>query len=521
MRNVTAFLNGHTRPCIVKQLLTVILALWTNLIVLGSSAQHQAENADTLLKVRYNQGLTATRAGLYNDALRYWLKYLELAESYPEKAGDDVFTAYLAVGSIHFSFEDYESAVAIFRKGNELAKQRGILATQIRFLNNLVGGYAELGDVVRSDSCNEAMRRLATDLDMKDYDFNYLFNKGYCARKKGDNLSALKYMRASLKEMGKDSVPFNPAYSYSELYAIFEAMGQLDSALYYLHRFREVADKPVLQLDCYKGLMRVYTKLGDNENSLHYQNLYFQVADSVLNSREFMQTRNSWIFNEQLRAQQHIAGLEENLFRWRTGIVLVSIVLLLILAFVFVLLRQKRRLNSMNADLFERNLELVKLHDRLAEEWRSHKNPDHEDDQDTCGETKSANINDSENKKRQDDLLARVIDFMETSDKFLDPEFSLAQLAKEMDSNTKYVSQVINERTGNTFRIFINEYRIKIAKERMMDYETWGNLTIKSIGESVGFKSPANFIAAFKKSTGMTPSVYMSFSKAKYNEQKI
>lgn len=505
----------------MKQILTVILLVLATPLIFGSRAEHQDAKVDTLMKVRYNLGLTATRAGLYNDALRYWLEYLNLAETNPEKAGDDIFTAYLAVGSIHFSFEDYESAVAIFGKGNELAKKRGNLPTQIRFLNNLVGGYAELGEIARSDSCNEAMHSLAAGLDTKEFDHNFLFNKGYCARKKADYISALKYMRASLKKLREDSLPNTPAYSYSELYAIFEAMGQLDSALYYLHRFREVADKPVLQLDCYKGLMRVYTKLGDNENSLRYQNLYFHVSDSVLNSREFMQTRNSWIFNEQLRAQQQIAGLEDNVFRWRTGIILVSIVLILILAFVFVLLRQKKRLNSMNADLFERNLELVKLHDRLAEEWRSRKNPDPVDESKSFEDIKDKRIDDVENKRRQDDLLARVIDFMETSDKFLDPEFSLAQLAKEMNSNTKYVSQVINERTGNTFRVFINEYRIKIAQERIMDYETWGNLTIKSIGESVGFKSPANFIAAFKKSTGMTPSVYMNFSKTKYNEKRF
>lgn len=511
----------HSLLGIVKHFLTVILLVSAVFTMFGSRAEHLTSDVDTLLKVRYNQALTATRAGLYNDALRYWLKYLELAESNPEKTKEDIFTAYLAVGSVHFSFEDYESAVDLFKKGNDLAMKTCNPSTQIRFLNNLVGGYAELGDVARSDSCNEAMHSLASQLGMKDYEYNYLFNKGYCARKRGDNLAALKFMRASLKNLEKDSVSVSRAYTYSELYPIFEAMGQLDSALYYLHRFRDVADKPVLQLDCYKGLMRVYTKLGDNENSLRYQNLYFRVADSVLNSREFMQTRNSWIFNEQLRTRQHIAGLEENIFRWRTGIILVSIVLFLILAFVFVLLRQKRRLNSMNADLFERNLELVKLHDRLAEEWRSHKNPDHGGEQGTRGEVKPERENESENKKRQDDLLARVIEFMETSDKFLDPEFSLAQLAKEMDSNTKYVSQVINERTGNTFRVFINEYRIKIAQERMMDYDTWGNLTIKSIGESVGFKSPANFIAAFKKSTGMTPSVYMNFSKAKHNEKRL
>ena len=216
--------------------------------------------------------------------------------------------------------------------------------------------------------------------------------------------------------------------------------------------------------------------------------------------------------------QRHIDGLEENVFRWRMGIILVSIVLLLIVIFVFVLLRQKKRLNSINADLFERNREFVRLYDRLVEEWRSRKSPDPEPESSPTADSRPARTDDPDSKMRQDDLLARVIEFMETSDKFLDPDFSLAQLAKEINSNTKYVSQVINERTGSTFRNFINEYRIRVAQERILDHEAWGHLTIKSIGESVGFKSPANFITAFKKVTGMTPSVYMSVSKTKREE---
>ena len=176
----------------MKQFLTFLLLVWATLTMLASHTDNIEENVDTLLKVRHNRGLAATRTGLYNDALRYWLEYLELADSHPGKATpDDLFTAYLAVGSIHFAFEDYESAVQFFRKGNELARKQNQKATQIRFLSNLVGGYAELGDPVRSDSCNEAMHRLAMDEGLN-FEHNYLFNKGYCARKKGDYPTALK-----------------------------------------------------------------------------------------------------------------------------------------------------------------------------------------------------------------------------------------------------------------------------------------------------------------------------------------
>lgn len=513
----------------MKLFLAILLLICSLQTAFAVQQTHPEATADTLMSMRYRQGLAATRAGLYNDALRYWLDYLEIAGDFPDKTKtDDLLTAYLAVGSVHFTFEDYESAVTFFRKGNDVATKAGREDSRIRFLNNLVGAYTELGDVVRADSCNEAMNVLARKIDAKGYEHNYLFNKGYIAREKKDYPNALRYMRLSLAEMQKERSHDSPVYAYSEMYAIFESMGQLDSALYYLKRFEQTANKPYLQLDCYKGLMRVYTKLGNNDESLRYQNLYFHVSDSVLNSRDFMQTRNSWLFNERQQTQQHIAGLEENVFRWRLGIILISIVLVLIVAFVVVLLVQKRKLNAMNADLFERNRELIDLHDRLTDEWRRRKSVVNAD-ADECevvkgnddkGNATAKGIPDTEaDDDKMSDLLARIIEFMETSEKYLDPEFLLSQLAKEVDSNTKYVSQVINERTGQTFRVFINKYRITVAMKRIMDYDAWGHLTIKSIGESVGFKSAANFIAAFKKVTGMTPSVYMNMSRQEQSRQ--
>ena len=48
-----------------------------------------------------------------------------------------------------------------------------------------------------------------------------------------------------------------------------------------------------------------------------------------------------------------------------------------------------------------------------------------------------------------------------------------------------------------------------------MDTNRYGNYTIKAIAESVGYKSPTNFISAFKNITGITPSVYQKIAKGK------
>lgn len=55
---------------------------------------------------------------------------------------------------------------------------------------------------------------------------------------------------------------------------------------------------------------------------------------------------------------------------------------------------------------------------------------------------------------------------------------------------------------------FINEYRVREACRRIADDAGFRNLTFAAIGESVGFSSQVSFNRAFKKATGMPPSVY-------------
>ena len=102
---------------------------------------------------------------------------------------------------------------------------------------------------------------------------------------------------------------------------------------------------------------------------------------------------------------------------------------------------------------------------------------------------------------------------MQNTANFCNPDFSLSMLAQIVESNTNYVSQAINTSLNKNFRSLLNEYRIKEAMRRMKDNDTYGNYSIQGISESVGFKSASNFIAAFKKMTGMTPSLYQKLSK--------
>ena len=68
------------------------------------------------------------------------------------------------------------------------------------------------------------------------------------------------------------------------------------------------------------------------------------------------------------------------------------------------------------------------------------------------------------------------------------------------------------------FRAFLNKYRIKEAMRRLEDIDNYGNLTIKAIAESVGYKSQATFISVFTKETGLKPSLYQQLARNRHSE---
>lgn len=107
------------------------------------------------------------------------------------------------------------------------------------------------------------------------------------------------------------------------------------------------------------------------------------------------------------------------------------------------------------------------------------------------------------------DLQQKLLDFIEAKG-FLEPECSLSSLAKEFNTNTAYLSKYINEILNTSFNQLINEYRIVDFIERVkVDKEGRKTFTLDHLASLSGFSSKSTFIRAFKKQTGLAPSVFL------------
>jgi len=108
---------------------------------------------------------------------------------------------------------------------------------------------------------------------------------------------------------------------------------------------------------------------------------------------------------------------------------------------------------------------------------------------------------------RAETYLNKLLQLMETEKLFTNSDLKLQDLAHKLNLSPHHLSQIINERRGQNFFDFLNQYRIEEAKKYLHDTEKQ-NYTILSIALEVGFNNKASFNTAFKKHTGMTPSQF-------------
>ncbi len=107
-----------------------------------------------------------------------------------------------------------------------------------------------------------------------------------------------------------------------------------------------------------------------------------------------------------------------------------------------------------------------------------------------------------------EDILEKLTLF-EQNHQFLKKNLSIASLAKEINTNTKYLSKVINHHKNKSFTNYINELRILYCVEQLKESTTLKNYTIQGIAEEMGFNNAESFSSAFKKSAGIKPSYFL------------
>ena len=107
-----------------------------------------------------------------------------------------------------------------------------------------------------------------------------------------------------------------------------------------------------------------------------------------------------------------------------------------------------------------------------------------------------------------DELYDKILNIVVVQKKYRDADYSAKDLAKELQTNTRYLSAVVNSRFGMNYSCLLNEYRVKEAQHLLTD-KRYADKNVEEISTMVGFANRQSFLCCFFiKNVGETPNGY-------------
>jgi len=498
----TIFYNFAPTMCIKRLLwaLCVALLCWGQ----AAATVHEPGSASQL-KVK---GDMMVQQGRYSEALEYYTQALELA-----KDGDEthIYTACLGnISNIYAVMGDPQRSLHYQKQGYEAAVAAGDTAMMELYTINIVGQYCMLDDVEKAKVFFKKQMQLSSGDPVHDR-YYALYNQGMIAQTEGHIDQATYYYKAALNHAQEHQMDAKYVITQVQTLGRIALMqGQYDDAIQQFMQAEQLAnqaDNLEMVSKAYKGLARAYDLKGDSTRAAKYRSMSVTIGDSIYNRNRFSTASGKLFEYENAENQRQINRLVS---RNHTQLLIILAFALLAAAltlFYLALRRKNRSLLEAQRMLVTKNQELMASEQLL--QARIDKAQRGQDERNDIGLSQEA----------IDQLLSKVSAVMERLDVISSPDFSLSQLAQMVDSNTKYVSWVINDAYGKNFKAYLNEYRIREACRRLADDEHYGNMTIQAICETVGYQSASAFITAFKKSVGMTPSTYQRLAREQQETQ--
>ena len=291
--------------------------------------------------------------------------------------------------------------------------------------------------------------------------------------------------------------------------AVLTVMHHYEEAISCLREVEHIALDHSMQselIDNYRAMAQVYDAMGNQKMAEQLDYKFLKARDEFIKKSHAEMVEKSRFLDEMRRVNDQVAQIRAKHERTHQLLLMMSLIAAIILIAMVLLVRSNIKQRNYIRHLYEKNVQLLDVK-VSAEQPVSHSVGKQED-----SAPKYQNQLDQESKDR---LFERIKNVMDDIAIICKPDFSLQQLAVQVGSNYKYVSQVVNERYGKSFKQVLNEQRVREACRILNDPNQSAHLTIEAIAANLGFNSRSNFTVTFKRITGISPSDFMKMAKEK------
>ena len=118
--------------------------------------------------------------------------------------------------------------------------------------------------------------------------------------------------------------------------------------------------------------------------------------------------------------------------------------------------------------------------------------------------------------KTENDLL-RKLELFEKNKGFIKKDVNLASLSKQIETNTKYLSEIIKTHRQKQFNSYLNELRVNYIVNRLQNEPKYINTKVSYLASDCGFASHSTFTTTFTQIMNESPSAFVKRIK---EEQK-
>ena len=445
------------------------------------------------MAVVYNNiGLNYKRVANYAKSVEYYKKSMHIDDSL--KLHKDLITDFTNIGNTFYQWKKFDQAILYFEKALQLAEQEEDLRQKAKVFSDMAGAYRGKEEFEKSLDYYQKARAIATEINdgftlgIVDYGTGMTHYQAGAYQKalpfliKGEQ-TFRKYknnyaLASVLLVKGRVQLALNHAYEAKQ--SLFSA----DTLAQAIHAIE-------LRKDIALSLANVFSSLSDHKSSTQWYKRFVELNDSVFKKRGheilteyevklgvLQQQREVEQVNLKSELQAQRLSFQSKIMWLLGGGALVFLILSLIAWRLYV---AKARSYAL---LFERNQAQLQEDKQRNQQRKNNMSED-------LGEQ----------------LLQRILHKLDDEKWYLSEDISAHKLAELLETNTSYLSQVINEHFDTNFNGMINKYRVDRAQEMLLDKE-YEKYTIEAIGRECGFKSKSSFNQAFKKYTGLTPSYY-------------
>ena len=296
----------------------------------------------------------------FPEALVLYIKALEAATAEGNDSNYIACTGY--IGNIYNTFGDNKSCMAYYLKGYRAAKRIGSIHLQTSFLNNIIICYTQMGNVKEAKHYYALLMTLPININKPVDQYYRLYSKAHIYAAEGKYDKAISEHRNALQfATQKHMKPKYRLFQLSEIGNIYVRANMPNEAIamgYTCLSLARSIDNSELIVNAYGMLADAYSQLQLRDSARHYREMYFNLKDSVYNTKNFYNARYK-LSEYENREHESLVSQLNNQISFQTY-VLVTIVFFTLLLSVssYIIYKKNRHLVQTQRLLIRKNEDL-------------------------------------------------------------------------------------------------------------------------------------------------------------------